>query len=128
MDAQTSIRVKEVREKHSIEPGNVYTAPANYHLLVEHDKTFALPVDNRVNYVRPSIDVLFESTTRLTGILLSDANSDGAQGLAVIKQSGGLTVVQAPDTAQCPVMPQAAINIGCVNQLRQPTTLLDILR
>jgi len=133
MDAQTSIRVKEAREKHHIEPRNVYTAPADYHLLVEHDKTFALTVDDRVNYARPSIDVLFESAAfvygkQLTGILLSGANSDGAQGLAVIKQSGGLTVVQAPDTAQCPVMPQAAINLGCVDQLLQPTTLLEILR
>jgi two-component system chemotaxis response regulator CheB len=133
MDSQTSIRVKEAREKYLIEPGNVYTAPADYHLLVEHDKTFALTIDDRVNYARPSIDVLFESAAfvyreHLTGILLSGANNDGAHGLAVIKQSGGLTIVQAPDTAQYPAMPQAAINIGCVDQLLQQTTLLDILR
>jgi two-component system chemotaxis response regulator CheB len=133
MDSQTSIRVKEAREKYLIEPGNVYTAPADYHLLVEHDKTFALTIDDRVNSARPSIDVLFESAAfvyreHLTGILLSGANNDGAHGLAVIKQSGGLTIVQAPDTAQYPAMPQAAINIGCVDQLLQQTTLLDILR
>lgn len=133
MDSQTSIQVKEAREKAPIEPGAVYTAPADYHLLVEHDKTFTLTVDDRVNYARPSIDVLFESAAfvygkHLIGILLSGANSDGAQGLAVIKRSGGLTVVQAPETAQCPAMPQAAINIGCVDQLLRQTTLLDILR
>nr|WP_320191608.1 chemotaxis protein CheB [uncultured Desulfobacter sp.] len=133
MNSRTDIRVQEAREKHSIEPENVYMAPADYHLLVEHDKTFSLTVDDRVNYARPSIDVLFESAAfvygeQLTGILLSGANKDGAQGLAVIKQSGGLTVVQAPNTAQCPAMPQAAMDIGCVDQLLQPTTLLDILR
>lgn len=133
MDSQTSIEIKEAREKHPIEPGSVYTAPADYHLLVEHDKTFALTVDDRVHYARPSIDVLFESAAfvygkKLTGILLSGANNDGAHGLAVIKQSGGLTIVQAPETAQCPAMPQAAIDIGCVDRLLQSTTLLDILR
>lgn len=111
----------------------VIGAPADYHFLVEHDKTFALTVDDRVNYACPSIDILFESAAfvygeQLTGILLSGANRDGARGLAAIKQSGGLTVVQAPDTAQCPAMPRAAINIGGVDQLLQPTTLLDILR
>jgi len=100
---------------------------------VELNKTFALTVDDRVNYARPFIDILFESAAfvyreQLTGILLSGANNDGARSLAVIKHSGDLTVVQAPDTAQCPAMPRAAINIGCVDQLLQPTTLLDILR
>nr|WP_319395492.1 chemotaxis protein CheB [uncultured Desulfobacter sp.] len=133
MDGQTAIRVKEAREKAPIEPGTVYTAPADYHLLVEHDKTFALSVDDRVNYARPSIDVLFESAAfvygkNLIGILLSGANNDGAQGLSVIKRAGGLTVVQAPETAQYPVMPQAAVNIGCVDQLLGQTTLFDILR
>ena len=133
MDSRTSIRVQEAREKHFIEPGIVYMAPADYHLLVEHDKTFALTVDARVNYARPAIDVLFESAAfvygkQLVGILLSGANSDGAQGLAAIKQYGGLTVVQAPETAQCPVMPQAAIDMGCVDRLLEPATLFDILR
>ena len=133
MNSRTRIRVQEAREKHSIEPGNVYTAPADYHLLVEHDKTFSLTVDDRVNYARPSIDVLFESAAfvygaQLIGILLSGANKDGAQGLALIKRAGGFTVVQAPETAQCPTMPQAAMDTGCVDQLLQPTTLLDILR
>ncbi|WP_020585725.1 chemotaxis protein CheB [Desulfobacter curvatus] len=133
MDSRTSIRVKEAREKHPIKPSSVYIAPADYHLLVEHDKTFALTVDDRVNYARPSIDVLFESAAfvygeHLAGILLSGANNDGALGLAAIKRSGGLTVVQAPDTAQCPAMPQAAINIGCVDRFLEPATLLDILR
>jgi len=133
MDSQTAIRIKEAREKYSIKQGNVYTAPANYHLLVEHDKTFALTVDDRVNYACPSIDLLFESAAfvygeSLTGIILSGANSDGARGLAVIKQSGGLTVAQAPETAQCPAMLQVAINTGSVDRILQPTTLLDILR
>ncbi len=132
MDSQASIRVTEACEKCPIEPGCVYTAPADYHLLVEHDKTFALTVDDRVNYARPSIDVLFESAAfvygrRLAGILLSGANSDGARGIAAIKRLGGLTIVQAPDTAQCPMMPQAAINTGCVDRFLEPTILLDIL-
>ena len=55
-------------------------APADYHLLVEHDKTFALTVVDRVNYTRPAIDALFESAAFVYGARLSGANSDGAQG------------------------------------------------
>ncbi|MCG8553564.1 MAG: chemotaxis protein CheB [Desulfobacterales bacterium] len=132
--SQTAIRIKEVLGKYPIETGNVYTAAANYHLPAEHDKTFALTVDDRVNYACPSIDVLFESAAfvygeSLTGILLSGAaNGDGARGLAVIKQSGGLTVVQAPETDQSTAMPQAAVNTGSVDRILQPMILRDILR
>ncbi|WP_321491985.1 chemotaxis protein CheB [uncultured Desulfobacter sp.] len=48
-------------------------------------------------------------------------------GIAAIKRAGGLTVVQAPDTAEYPVMPQAALDTGYVDRLLKPTTLLKIL-
>ena len=76
--------------------------------------TFALSTEAPVSYARPSIDVLFESAAdafgeKVIGIVLTGASSDGAQGLAKIKAEGGLTFVQEPDSAQCPIMPAAAI-------------------
>jgi two-component system chemotaxis response regulator CheB len=97
-----------------IQPGWIYFAPPNYHLLVEPHGYFALNSDEPVHYSRPSIDVTFESIAfsyeeRAAGIILSGANEDGAWGLKQIAQRGGSTAVQTPESAIAPVMPQAAI-------------------
>ena len=106
--------VREARDKETLAPGVLYFAPSGYHLLVETDRTFSLSCEERVNYARPSIDVLFETAAdaygkSLAGILLTGANYDGAAGLAGMKVAGGLTIVQDPATAEVPTMPRAAI-------------------
>ena len=108
------LKVQEAEDKEPILPGHVYIAPPNYHLLVEQDKTLSLLVDEKVNFARPSIDVLFESVadtcgTKAIGIVLTGANSDGAKGLREIWERGGIGVVQNPQTAETPAMPLAAI-------------------
>lgn len=106
--------VKEVDEGESILPGHIYFAPPNYHLLVNDNLTFALSADEKVNFSRPSIDVLFESAAwvyrkSLIGVILTGANSDGASGMKIIKRLGGTTIVQNPSGAISPVMPEFAI-------------------
>lgn len=106
--------VKTADEKEAIEPGRVYIAPPNYHLLVEADRTFSLSVDPAVNYARPSIDVFFETAAEafgpeLCGVILTGANTDGSNGLRAVREKGGITVVQDPDTAEVPAMPRAAL-------------------
>src|SRR6185503_13594855 len=76
-----------------------------------------LSVDERVEYSRPSIDVLFESASSayrdaVIGVVLTGANADGARGAAMIRKRGGFVVVQDPATAESPEMPQAAIAAG----------------
>lgn len=105
--------VQEVEDKDPILRGGVYVAPAQYHLLIEK-AAFALSVEARVQYSRPSIDVLFESAAEayrdeLIGIVLTGANRDGAAGLARVKQRGGCAVVEDPATATNSAMPAAAI-------------------
>lgn len=105
--------IEEAVDKQAIEPGHVYLAPPDYHLLVQGDH-FELSVDEMVNFARPSIDVFFESLAEdsgpaTIGILLTGASSDGAKGLAAIKAAGGLVIVQDPADAECPVMPAAAL-------------------
>jgi two-component system chemotaxis response regulator CheB len=105
--------VVEAEDKLGIEPGRVYVAPPDYHLLVERGR-FALSVDDRVRYARPSIDVLFESAAdvyreRLIGIILTGANDDGARGLGRIKEVGGVALIQDPSSATKRAMPEAAI-------------------
>lgn len=122
LDNISAIKVKEVDEKEKIKPGVVYTAPPNYHVLVEEDETFSLSLEERVNFARPSIDVFFQSAAdvygpHLVGIILTGANNDGSQGLKMIKEKGGLTIVQDPHTAEVDGMPRAAIKATKVDHI-----------
>jgi len=110
----TPLTVKEAEDKEPIQAQHIYLAPPSYHLLIETDYSFSLSVDARVNYSCPSIDVLFESAAEvyeksLIGVVMTGANADGAHGLKIIKEYGGLTVVQNPETAEIRTMPQAAM-------------------
>lgn len=106
--------VQEAKERNLPEPGTVHVAPSGYHLLLEPDGRFALSVDPKVGFSRPSIDVLFESAAEalgsaLIGVILSGANSDGAQGLRCIRGRGGVAIVQDPAEAEVDSMPRAAL-------------------
>ncbi len=109
------LNVKEAEEKEELITGNIYFSIPNYHLLIEEDLTFSLSIEDKVNFSRPSIDILFESASlvfgnKLIGILLTGSNSDGSNGLKTIKENGGLTIVKNPETANVNQMPLSAIN------------------
>ncbi len=97
----------------SIEPGHIYVAPPNRHLFIE-DGHLHLSSGPRENGSRPAIDVLFRSVAevagaRAIGVLLSGLLDDGTQGLAAIKQHGGITIVQDPQEAEFASMPLSAV-------------------
>ncbi len=117
MNSICQLQVKEVESNEKIRAGFIYFAPPNYHLLIESDFTFSLSTDEKHNYSRPSIDVLFESAAwayskNLIGVVLTGANSDGAIGLKMIKDFGGMTIIESPCSALSPAMPQAALKIA----------------
>ncbi|MFV8379220.1 chemotaxis protein CheB [Flavobacterium sp. LB3R33] len=114
LNEKSHLFVKEADEKEKIKKGTIYIAPPNYHLLIEKNKTFSLTIDERVNFARPSIDVLFESAAeayrnKLIGIVLTGSNSDGTKGIKRIKDCGGLAIIQDPTTADSEYMPRSAI-------------------
>lgn len=116
------LQVKQADEKEKINPGWVYIAPPNYHLLVEEDRTFSLSLEAPVNFSRPAIDVLFETTANayqqtLIGIILTGANNDGSQGLRMVKQLGGYAIVENPKTAYVAIMPNAAIASTAIDKI-----------
>ena len=115
--AGSTLAMTEAEDKAVPLAGHVYFAPPDYHLLLEHDGTLALSVDEPIHYSRPSIDVLFDSAAdacgaRVLGILLSGASADGAEGLARIRADGGHAWVQSPESAQVPAMPRAALQLA----------------
>ncbi|WP_434630651.1 chemotaxis protein CheB [Pseudomonas sp. Z1-29] len=111
-----AIPVEEVQDKQDIRPGTLYVATPGYHLSIEADRSLSLSLEAPVHHSRPSIDVLFESAAdvygpRLLAVVLTGANSDGARGLARVKELGGITVVQDPREAQVSTMPEAALTL-----------------
>ena len=125
LSRKTKLPVLEVQDKMQLMPGNIYIAPGDYHLLVGEGGELSLDYSEKINFSRPSINVSFEEFAKIygprcIGILLSGANSDGAEGLNEIKKQGGLTIVQSPDSAKVATMPMAALN------LFQPDLIADL--
>ncbi len=119
LDQLNTIKVKEADEREKILAGHAYIAPPNFHLLIENDRTFSLTVEEKVNYARPSIDILFETAAevfreKLIGIILTGANHDGANGIRKIRFFGGFTIAQNPSSAESDTMPKAAIQTGSI--------------
>ena len=116
----TALTVVEAEDKMQLEPGTVYLAPADYHLLIEDRGLLALSTEAPVRSARPSIDVLFQSAAdayreALLGVVLTGASADGAEGLATVKRRGGRAIVEDPNTAECRTMPAAALAATAVD-------------
>ena len=97
-----------------LEPGAAYVALRGGHVTVSSRGWIEASDEPPRDGNCPSIDVLFESAADvygkgLLGIILTGWNQDGADGLQAVHRAGGLTIVQNPDTAEAPVMPQAAL-------------------
>lgn len=117
-----------------IQPGHIYVAPPDHHILLEHDRVLVRkgPKENRF---RPSIDVLFRSAAyaygpRVIGIILTGLLNDGTSGMWSIKLLGGLSVIQRPDEALYPSMPesvQANVAVDYTVSVSQLATLLSEL-
>lgn len=122
--------VKEAEEKDALTAGMVYVAPADYHLLIEPDGTLTLDYSEKVHYSRPSIDVTFSSAAevikeRLACLLLSGANTDGGEGLQMVKEMGGVVAVQDPAEAEVAFMPKYAMGVVKVDRVLRQKEMVD---
>lgn len=131
LQPNSALPVSEPVDKTPIEPGQVYVAPADYHLLVECG-WFALSTEGRVSHARPSVDVLFESAAasygrEVLGVVLTGASDDGADGAAAVRRHGGLVVVQDPAQAQASIMPVAAAVVGRADVILALEDIADFL-
>jgi two-component system, chemotaxis family, protein-glutamate methylesterase/glutaminase len=97
-----------------IEPGRIYVAPNDHHMLIEHG-TIRIARGPKENRFRPAIDPLFRSASyiygpRVIGVVLTGALDDGTAGLWTIKLRGGTAIVQEPSDAQVRAMPLNALD------------------
>ncbi|HET7440074.1 MAG TPA: chemotaxis protein CheB, partial [Terriglobales bacterium] len=117
-----------------LKPGNIYVARPDFHLLLD-DGRAVLSRGPKENWHRPAIDPLFRSAARfygprVIGIVLSGQLDDGSAGLMAIKMRGGSSVVQDPQDALSPQMPQNAIRYAApdyVVPVAEMPALLDKL-
>ena len=108
------LRAKNADDQDRIEPGRIYVARADQHLLVDPKGRLRLSRGPKENRFRPAIDVLFRSAAhsfgpRVVGVILSGWLDDGTAGLWAIKERGGTAIVQRPEEAAAPGMPMSAL-------------------
>jgi len=113
----TPLRVKTAEEGDALAAGTIYVAPVDRHVVVRPDGTLRLMDGRRIRFVRSSAEPLFESAAyaldgRVIAVVLTGGGANGSHGVIAVAGTGGLVIVQDPDTAQLPGMPRAALATG----------------
>ena len=117
---RTAMSVKQADDGDMLEPGHVYVAPPDAHLIVNADATLSLERSPVVHHVRPSADTLLRSLAekydgRCLAVVLSGTGIDGAEGSVAVKDAGGFVFAQDEATSEHFGMPAAAIGAGSVD-------------
>ena len=118
LQRKLKMNVRQAADGECMIAGTVYVAPPNLHLLAEPGRVRLLGSPS-VHFLRPSIDLLFDSVAvnfgdRSVGVILSGTGRDGASGVRAIKAAGGVTMAEDPSKAEFSAMPYAAVATGCV--------------
>ncbi|MDZ4876469.1 MAG: Protein-glutamate methylesterase/protein-glutamine glutaminase [Chroococcidiopsis cubana SAG 39.79] len=129
---RTRLRVKNAETGELLRPGTVYVAVPDKHLVVNPSGKLSLSDAARVNFVRPSANVLFRSVAtsyqrRAIAVILSGKDTDGLLGVLAIKKHGGIAIAQNEATCECFEMPKAAINTGKVDFVLPPNAIASTL-
>jgi two-component system, chemotaxis family, protein-glutamate methylesterase/glutaminase len=117
---RTSLPVREARDGDCLEPGSIYIAPPDRHLVVGADGRLGLTRGELVHYLRPAADTLFESAAEAFGgraiaVVLTGTGLDGATGVSAVKRRGGTVIAQDEASSEYFAMPDAAIRTGDVD-------------
>ena len=123
---RTSLEVEQIKDGVQLHPNHIYVLPPSHTLTVEKDYLrLEQHLSERVN---DPINIFFKSLAaqwgeKVIGILLSGTGNDGTEGLQVISQKGGITLVQSPETAQFTSMPSSVIPCDCLDGILSPQDL-----
>ncbi|HAA29516.1 MAG TPA: chemotaxis protein CheB [Cyanobacteria bacterium UBA8553] len=120
LNRRTPLLVKEAQEGNQLSPGKVFIAPPDYHLMVNPDGSLSLSQTEKVHFVRPAAEILFESVAqsykkRAIAVVLTGGDGDGSRGVQAIRKMGGKVIAQDKATSKVWGMPAAAIATGCVD-------------
>jgi two-component system, chemotaxis family, protein-glutamate methylesterase/glutaminase len=127
LDMLCEIKVKEAEHNELLQDGTAYIAPGGYHLRVSQlDSGVRVELDQDLprNGHRPSVDVLYESISRLEGyekvaVIMTGMGTDGAKGLSLLKESGTVkAIAESRETAIVYGMPRAAVETGLIDEVQ----------
>jgi two-component system, chemotaxis family, protein-glutamate methylesterase/glutaminase len=122
LNSVSSLEVVEARAGQSLKRGTVYVTSGSSYVQINAQGCIAVSDGPRVNYRKPSIDVLFHSLARQYGsqvlaFVLTGMGEDGAVGASAIKRAGGIVIAQDEASSMVFGMPGAAIKAGGVSQI-----------
>ena len=128
LNRQSNLKVSLAEDGMTLEAGQVYIAEPGKHLLVEGE-VLSVIFSERVNYVRPSADLLFVSAATsfgrlVIGVVLSGTGKDGTLGCVAIKAKGGVTLAQDKATAGYYGMPKSAICANAIDYILPPDDMV----
>jgi two-component system, chemotaxis family, protein-glutamate methylesterase/glutaminase len=120
----TKMPVELITEKLDIEPNHVFIIPEKRDLHVLHNEFRLKPISKPRGWP-DVITVFMRSLTenwngKLIAVIVSGYDGDGAAALCGMKEVGGITIAQKPDTASQPDMPESAIASGCIDFILSP--------
>lgn len=132
LGTRTALRVRDAREGDLLVAGTIFVAPPDRHMTVTAARTIALTNGPPINHVLSSADPLFETAAlaygeRLTAVVLTGGDGDGASGVVAVKRNGGTTIAQDPETAICNEMPLHAIQTGAIDRVLTLDAIADAL-
>jgi two-component system CheB/CheR fusion protein len=132
LSRRTTMPVRQVIDGMAVEPNNVYLIPPNASLIIENARLRLSDFSEPRGFRRP-IDVFFRSLATDQGsnaacVVLSGTGADGSEGLRAIKEAGGLTLVQDPETAKYDGMPKSAVATGLVDKVLSPRDMPAAIR
>lgn len=127
----TKMPVELITEKLDIEPNHVFIIPSKRDLHVL-DGEFRLEPISKPRGWPDVITIFLRSLTqhwngKLVAVIVSGYDGDGAAALCGIKEVGGITIAQKPDTAEQPDMPESAIESGCIDYILSPENIAQEL-
>ena len=122
LDQESAISVTEAQKGDAVTPGKALVAPGDYHLHLADNGTVKLGREDRVNNVRPAVDVTIEDASRIYGkdivcVILTGMGNDGTHGASLVRRCGGLTIVQSGDTCTVNGMPGSVQSAGLADRV-----------
>lgn len=116
-----------------LNPGSVYVASTNDHMILKNDATVAYTPNPKTSNYRPSIDVFFKCVSTLwrgrgCAVLLTGMGRDGAEGLLALRKAGFLTIAQDKTSSIVYGMPKAAAELDAAETILPLTLIGDTIR
>ena len=120
--------VELITEKLDIQPNHMFIIPEKRDLHILNDEFRLKPISKPHGW--PDVITIFlRSLTqhwdgKLIAVIVSGYDGDGAEALCGIKEVGGITIAQKPNTAAQPDMPESAIGTGCIDFILSPENIV----